>query len=86
MTTIQAIESLGELRLAISQRYLAVQLESERIEQEWAGLGKAGGQREDHAASLLARLTPVISDLSEYAHRVEKQIDAWNADPFGEST
>lgn len=83
MTPIQAIESLREMRGNLNRILSALDLEEDMIAEEWAGLGRAGGQREDHAATLLSRLRPILSDVSGYCTRVEKQIDGWVADPFG---
>lgn len=83
MTPTKAIESLDELRKEFNRRLHVLSLEMDDIAEQWGGLGRAGGQRDDHAASLMSRLRPIVSDLSGFATRVEKQIDQWVADPFG---
>jgi len=83
MTPIDAIEGLPELlkRLTAIQSHLAA--EADELAELWAGIGNAGGQRDDHAAVLLSRLRPHLAALATFAKTCERQIDGFVADPFG---
>jgi hypothetical protein len=52
---------------------------------QWTALGRVGGQRDDHAAALLAPLRTDLAALSTLAQTCHQQIDAMVADPFGDA-
>jgi len=51
---------------------------------DWSGLGKVGGQREDHAAKLLGQLRPILDRMSKFAQTASRQIADMEANPFGD--
>jgi hypothetical protein len=57
--------------------------ECELIADEWAGLGRVGGQRADHAAALMGRLRPILDDLARFASGSSQRLSMMVADPFG---
>ena len=84
MTPIEAIENVEAGLVRDMNAWRArIADESAQIVEEWAGLGRWNGQREDQAAALLARLRPILRDCAAYCERCEAQIDDWVADPFG---
>ncbi len=56
--------------------------EAELIGEEWAGLGRVGGRRADHAAQLMCKLRPILRDLAGFCTAAEKHITDMQADPF----
>lgn len=53
---------------------------------QWDGLGRIGGQRDDHAAALLAEhVKPSIAALRAFLQRVETQMAEMQRDPFAET-
>ena len=83
MTPTYAIEHTDNMLGKLNQIVSAIRCETESNAEEWAMLGQMGAQRDDHAAMLLARLRPALSELSRVAATMEKQIDTMVADPFG---
>jgi hypothetical protein len=83
MTPEQAISSLAEVRGQLHTRLQHFRGECEAIEEHWANLARAGGQRADHAAALLARLKPHLNGITQLCECVVKQIDEMPKDPFG---
>ena len=56
--------------------------EAADIVNQWDGLRRCGGQRADHAATLLSRLRPHLAEMARFCLACEKQIDEMVADPF----
>ena len=83
MDSVTAIKRVDELRKQFNQRLHAMSLEIDGVAEQWEGLGRVGGQREDHAAALMARLRFHLRDISTFAKNCETQIDGMVADPFG---
>jgi hypothetical protein len=84
MTPSHAITSASEdVGRALLQRVSHLRDEADEIAEQWEGLGRAGGQRDDHAAALLLRLEPHLRDLATFADRCRQQILDMHADPFG---
>lgn len=77
ITTLES-QLLGKLNVYRSN--LADEI-SEIIEL-WDGLGRAGGQRADHAAELMSRLRPILSAIESFASIAQTQITTMLADPF----
>lgn len=87
MTTLDPIHMIGNLN-AISNK-LAEQLDSIRavttdITSQWDGICKAGGAREDHAATLMTRLVPSLQSMSAWCDICTDQIRQMNENPFGD--
>jgi hypothetical protein len=84
MTPSHAITTASEdMGRALLQRVSHLRDEADEIAEQWEALGRAGGQRDDHAAALLMRLEPHLRDLATFADRCRQQIIAMHADPFG---
>jgi predicted nucleic acid-binding Zn-ribbon protein len=77
------IGQLPDLLREVNQRHHCLEMEIDSVTEQWEGLTRAGGQRADHAATLLSRLRPILHDLSQFCATCEKQIDALVANPFG---
>jgi hypothetical protein len=84
MTPEQAIGKLSDLRSQLHTRLQHFAGECEGIQAQWAALGRAGGQRADHAAALLGKLKNHLQGISGYCDGVVEQIEAMIADPFGD--
>ena len=78
-----AIENVAAITRRIDEIRAHLADEADEIAEEWAGIGAAGGQRADHAATLLGRLQPHLAELEQFAAACRQQIDALMADPFG---
>jgi hypothetical protein len=83
MTPEEAIRNLKDLRNQLHTRSQHFAGECDQIQEQWTALGRAGGQRADHAASLLGRLRNHLVGMAAYCEIVAKQIDQMAADPFG---
>ena len=84
MTAETAILSLDELLKALHGIRARLADECEEISACWSGLGRVGGQRDDHAAELLKRLRPHLRTLEGLARRCSEQLEQTIANPFGE--
>jgi len=80
---IEMIESLGDLTTAVNRRHHALACEIDEISEQWEALGKHGGVRDDHAATLLGRLRAHLEDIAEFCSVCKGQIDRAVRDPFG---
>jgi hypothetical protein len=83
MTPEQAIAKLPALMGQINRFRAAVDNEQAEIQEQWAQLGRFGGQRADHAAQMLSRLRPALTELASFCQTCEQQIGEFVADPFG---
>jgi hypothetical protein len=83
MDPIFAINNLADIENDLRRLVGNINLECNELANNWEGIGNIGGQREDHAATLLTRLKPHLSGLAEFCRTVEAQIDQMHADPFG---
>jgi hypothetical protein len=84
-TPIELIEQgqLHGMLAEINVLRAAIDNECSEIAELWDGLGRAGGQRADHAAALLARLRPALGAMENFCGRCLIQINEHVADPFG---
>lgn len=83
MTPEQAIENLPELITKLGEHLHEIAQEAAQTKLLWEGLGRVGGQRADHAADLLCRLRPSLTEMEEFITRVRHQINLMLANPFG---
>lgn len=83
MSPEQAISSLPDLIAKLDALRNALAAEAELAAVQWQGLGRIGGQRADHAASLMKTLKPHLDEISRFAGGCSRQIDIMMADPFG---
>ena len=86
MTPTEAIETVtekGGLVSKLNEMLYRLDGEAREIAEKWAILGQVGGQRDDHAAMLLARLRPHLAEIARFAATCDKQITSMVADPFG---
>jgi hypothetical protein len=79
---IEALESLDDLMNEVAGRVMRVHVAVGAAKSQWAGLGLAGGQRADHAASLLREVGAELGALSRFARDCGLQIQAMQDDPF----
>jgi len=82
MSPSNAILGTDDLLKSFTVRMSHLRTECEDIAEQWDGLGRAGGQRDDHAAQLLSRLRPHLASIERLSFDVQKQIDGMVADPF----
>ncbi len=76
------IEGLGTLMGTINGLRASLDAEQLEIAEQWEALGRIGGQRADHAASLLSRLRPALTRLASFCNDCEQQITDLVRDPF----
>jgi hypothetical protein len=84
MTATTAIVSLDELMKKLDEIHARLAGECAEIAACWSGLGRVGGQRDDHAAELLKRLRPHLRALEGFARGCSEQLEETIAHPFGE--
>lgn len=78
----QAIETLDALQAELNRIRHGLACECDDITEQWQCLAQAGGQRADHAATLLSRLRPHLAELSSTAAAMVDTITGLVADPF----
>jgi len=83
MTPTKAIEHTDDMMGKLTALVAHLHNEADEVAEQWYGLGQAGGQREDHAASLLTRLRPHLEAIESFAHICGQQITGYVKDPFG---
>jgi len=83
MTPEVAIRNLRDLCNQLHTRSQHFAGECDGIQEQWTALGRAGGQRADHAAALLGKLKNHLRGIAGYCDGVVEQIDTMIADPFG---
>lgn len=86
MTPTQLIENLDGLLSAVRSRVDDLDAEARAIGNEWALLGRIGGQRDDHAAQLLTRLQVHLAEITHFVSRCDSQIQSLSEQPFGPPT
>jgi hypothetical protein len=83
MTADQLLASTPSLLRKLDAIRAALNDEAGEIIEQWQTLASMGVQRADHAAALLSRLRPHLTELQRFARNCEAQIDAVVRDPFG---
>lgn len=84
MSASHLIKDIDSLNETISEHAKDVANETKDVAERWDRLGKFGGQREDHAADLLANLIGPLQRLNLYAQRCIEHIQQLQSDPFGD--
>lgn len=84
MSVQSAIGSLDCLIRKLDEMRAGLADEASEISELWEGLGRVGGQRDDHGAQLLARLRSHLRNIGTFCGNVQTQIDGLVADPFQE--
>ena len=86
MTPSEACERINELGKRISNHAFDIDRDMEMVKQQWRGLITAGGARDDHAATILAKqVAPSLQELHDFLDRVLIQIEEWKTNPFGDA-
>jgi len=83
MTPIEAIQSTDKMHSTLNRLRSAFANETDEIVELWDGLGRVGGQRDDHAASFLGRLRPHLQTIASFCTACDEQIAEMESDPFG---
>lgn len=84
MRPSKAIAQLDQFADQLNRLRSAIERESTTIREHWDTLGAVGGQREDHAAALLERMSPALRAMAEYCTDCETQIANMANDPFAD--
>jgi hypothetical protein len=79
---VEMLLNLKEMQGRLNRLVHALACECDEVDELWVGLGQAGGQREDHAASLLQRLNPHLVGIAKFCETCNVQIGQMAADPF----
>ena len=82
MSPSRMITQADKLAAYVDDIARALRAEVKTVSAQWQQLGKIGGQREDHAAALLAKLSGHLADLERLAHNAQEQINKMNDNPF----
>lgn len=83
MRPIHAIENMNTMMGALNQKVSQLGYEVEEIAELWEGLGRANGQRDDHAAEMLYRLEPHLRGMIDFLNKCRDQVIQMKSDPFG---
>ena len=81
-------EMIGDLNtLADRVAILAnnVRTQTRIVSGQWERLGKVGGQRADHAATLMTDLLEPLREMQEFAETAQQQIEDMHRNPFGDN-
>ena len=84
MTGIDGLKAMPNLIAEIREKIDEVEKKASHAQYLWIGLGKVGGQREDHAAEFLRSVRREVNDLAKFLARVDSQMVEVIADPFGD--
>ena len=84
-TASEAIERVDDLTRTTLHHCHRLHEEAYKISTQWRALRQAGGARDDHAATLLARLDQPLGDLAQFCELARTQITQLAADPFGDN-
>lgn len=84
MSPLLAMKALNDVPASIENRLAGIKRQVESIQSQWQSLGRIGGQRSDHAAELIAKLSPELESLEEFLTIVRQQIAAMKSDPFAD--
>lgn len=83
MSAVSLIETLDVLNATINGKVSRIADETVRIVEQWDGLVRVGGQRDDHAADLLANLLPGLRELARFAGHAVVTLEEFKRNPFG---
>lgn len=84
---MDAAEAIRRLPAFVNQLRLdadGVNQSATNVMQRWRDLGRAGGQRCDHAAMFLSNMEPSLRALESTARRALEVIEDLKAHPFGD--
>lgn len=85
MSPEQAMNTLTQMMDKLHALTGDIGREVGNVRTEWAGLGRANGQRADHAAALLnRRIRPALEAIRDFSSKCTEQIKRMHADPFAE--
>lgn len=84
MSGAQGLNTVQGIVDALNQRLSDLQQGVSVIQKQWSNLGKIGGQRDDHAAELLAKLLPDLREIQRFSGAVIQQVEGIRRKPFGE--
>lgn len=83
-TAGEGIKALPNLIAELRRRVDEIELAARDCQYQWVGLGKVGGQRDDHAAELLRKVRREVCDMAKFLERVDSQMVDVIADPWGD--
>lgn len=78
------LDDLDTMMSGMNKRYNALVDECHRVAADWDGLKRAGGGRDDHAASYLQHVAARLNTLAVYTDKVRGLLAETIAKPFGE--
>lgn len=84
-TASEGIKALPNLISGIRKRVDELEMESRTCQDDFIGLVRVGGGRDDHAAVLLRKVKSEVAGLARFLTRVENQMVDVIADPFGDA-
>jgi hypothetical protein len=83
-TASEGLKALPNLVAELRKRIDEIEQECSQANYKWIGLGKVGGQRQDSAAEFLKSVRREVKDLAKFVNRVDEQMAAVIADPWGD--
>jgi len=82
-TATERLSTLKDLLGEMHRRQSHLHNEIDEVLEEWEGIGRAGGQRDDHAALLLKRVQPHLDGLQQFFYDCNEQAIKAIHNPFG---
>ncbi len=79
-----AVEALPALLRSLQHAHDTIINAAHSARDDWTGLKRVGGARDDHAAALLHPLAVRMALLRDFAARTHDQLHAVICDPFGD--
>lgn len=83
-TASEGVKALPNLVTEVHERVKDLEKECVRCQEQWIGLGRVGGQRQDSAAEFLKSVRREVADLAKFLERVDDQMVDLIADPWGD--
>lgn len=83
-TASEGLKALPNLVAELRKQIDDLEQKCSRAQYLWIGLGKVGGQRQDSAAEFLKPVHSEVNDLAAFTQRVNEQMAAVIADPWGD--
>lgn len=84
MTASDGLKALPNLVAELREKLAVIEQECSAAQYKWIGLGKVGGQRQDSAAEFLKSVRREVNDLAKFVSRVDREMVAVIADPWGD--
>ncbi len=83
-TASEGLKALPNLVAEVHERAKEIEKACVKAQENWIGLGRVGGQRQDSAAEFLKSVRREVADMAKFLERVDDQMIDVIADPWGD--